>query len=113
MANDTHFPVDEAQVVELFMTSVAYGIYLVTLGMCVHALFWEQSRPKKDYNWPFIVVTALTFVFTTFDVGCTLRHNMDAFIYYKGPGGPNAEFEDISNVVNVMIVSACNPLFHL
>jgi hypothetical protein len=84
-----------------------------TLGMCVHALFWEQSRPKKDYNWPFIVVTALTFVFTTFDVGCTLRHNMDAFIYYKGPGGPNAEFEDISNVVNVMIVSACNPLFHL
>jgi hypothetical protein len=119
MANNAHFPVDEAQLVKLFMTSVTYGIYLVTLGMCIRALFWEQSRRRTHHNWPFIVVTALMFVFATFDVSFALRHNMDAFIFYKGPGGPNAEFEDISNIVNVMTVSArsspCNsaPVIHI
>lgn len=31
-----------------------------------------------------------------------LRHNLDAFVYYTGPGGATAEFGDISYWVNVM-----------
>ena len=98
------FPVDEAQIVALFMESVAYGIYLVTLGMCVQVLFWGRSEEKKRLNWPLITVTALMFIFATFDVAFGLRHNLDAFIFYKGAGGADAEFEDISYWVNVMKV---------
>ena len=31
-----------------------------------------------------------------------LRHNLDAFVFYAGPGGPTAELSDISYWVNVM-----------
>ena len=31
-----------------------------------------------------------------------LRHNLDAFVFYTGPGGATAEFGDISYWVNVM-----------
>lgn len=31
-----------------------------------------------------------------------LRHNLDAFIFYNGPGGPAAEFKDIRYWVNIM-----------
>ena len=31
--------------------------------------------------------------------------NLDAFVWYKGAGGPDAEFEDISYWVNVMRVN--------
>ena len=103
MANDK-FPVDEAQLVTLFMQCIAYGIYLVTLGLCIRALFWGSTGKKDRYNWPLIVVAGFMFVFATLDVAFGLRHNLDAFIFYKGTGGANAEFEDISYWVNVMKV---------
>jgi hypothetical protein len=105
MATQTSFPVDEAQLIKVFMEAVAYGVYLVTVGMCVRALFWENiGRRRERLNWPLIVVAALMCTFATMDVSFGLRHNLDAFIFYKGSGGPNAEFEDISYWVNVMIV---------
>lgn len=97
-------PIDEAQIVALFMEAVAYGIYLVTLGMCLHALFLGNTGRKERYNWPLIVVALTMFLFATFDVAFGLRHNLDAFIFYKGSGGPTEEFKDISYWVNVMKV---------
>jgi hypothetical protein len=105
MATQTSFPVDEAQLIKVFMEAVAYGVYLVTVGMCIRVLFWENTgRRRERLNWPLIVVAALMCTFATMDVSFGLRHNLDAFIFYKGPGGPNAEFEDISYWVNVMTV---------
>ena len=107
MAAAARFPVDEAQIVALFMEAVAYGVYLVTLGLCVRALFWGRAGRKERINWPLVVVAALMAVFATLDVAFGLRHNLDAFIFYKGPGGADAEFEDISYWVNVMKVRLC------
>jgi len=42
------------------------------------------------------------FTFATLDVAFGLRHNLDAFVYYTGPGGAKEEFENISYWVNVM-----------
>ena len=50
----------------------------------------------------FLVVALLLFVFATLDVALLLRHVLDAFIWYQGPGGAIAEFSDISYLVNVM-----------
>ena len=102
-------PVDEAQMVSIFTEAVVYGIYLVTCGMCVQALFWGKTGHKDKYNWPLICVAAAMFVFSTSDVAFSLRHNLIAFIYYKGAGGPDGEFEDISYWVNVMDVSFITP----
>lgn len=99
------FPVDEAQIVALFMESIAYGIYLVTLGLCARRLFWDYQGLRRTVNWPMVVVAALMSVFATLDVALGLRHNLDAFIFYSGPGGADGEFDDISNWVNVMKVA--------
>jgi hypothetical protein len=41
-------------------------------------------------------------IFATLSLVFKMRHNLDAFIWYRGPGGPNEELEDISYWVNVM-----------
>jgi len=108
MAEDSVFPVTEAQIVALFMESVFYGIYLVSLFYCMRALLWSQvnRKMKNDINWPMLVVTLLLATFATLDVAFGLRHVLDAFIFYKGPGGAATELEDISYWVNVMKVRA-------
>ena len=57
---------------------------------------------KAPYKYNMIIVALLMFLFATLDVAFGLRHNLDAFIYYTGPGGPKAEFAIISYWVNVM-----------
>ena len=98
------FPVAEAQLVALFMEAVTYGIYAVTLALCARALFWDQQGLKRTINWPMVVVMVLMAIFSTLDLALGLRHNLEAFIYYQGPGGAAAEFDNISYWVNVMKV---------
>ena len=117
MADDS-FPVDEAQIVALFMESVFYGIYLVTLAQCLRALLWSplENKFKSRLNWPMLVVTILLAVFATLDAAFGLRHLLDAFIFWKGPGGAIEELNNISYWVNVMkvrpiVIMACRILY--
>lgn len=98
------FPVTEAQLVALFMEAVTYGIYLVTVTRCAYVLFFDRQGLKRTINWPMVVVMVLMAVFATLDVALGLRHNLDAFIFYHGSGGPAGEFDNISYWVNVMKV---------
>ena len=98
------FPVTEAQIVALFMECIVYGIYLVTLWITARALFFDALGERKKVNWPMVAVMSLMAVFATLDVALGLKHNLDAFIFYTGPGGPQEEFENISYWVNVMKV---------
>ena len=50
----------------------------------------------------FLAVALALFVFATLDVAFLLRHVLDAFVWYHGPGGAGGEFADISYWVNVM-----------
>ena len=98
------FPVTEAQIVALFMECIVYGIYLVTIWITARALFFDALGERKKVNWPMVAVMSLMAVFATLDVALGLKHNLDAFIFYTGPGGPQEEFENISYWVNVMKV---------
>jgi len=97
-----NFRIDEAQLVSLWMEAISYGIYLVTLGLCIRALFWGSTGKKEYYNWPLIIVAFLMCFFLTFDVSISLKHILDAFIFFQGPGGPDGFFGEISEWVNVM-----------
>ena len=61
-----------------------------------------KSRSRQGRRNVFLVVALLLFVFATLDLALLLRHVLDAFIWYKGPGGAIGEFSDISYWVNVM-----------
>lgn len=104
-ASDASFSLEECQLVAVFMTSVAYGVYLVTLGMCVRTLFWPQSgEHRASVNRPLAVAMVLMAIFATFEAAFTLRFALDGFIYRNGPGGPTAVFKNVSSWVNVMKV---------
>ncbi|KAM5545449.1 hypothetical protein V8D89_000487 [Ganoderma adspersum] len=98
---DNKFPIDVAQIVALFLESLFYGLYLVSFGMCMYTML-TSSQPRRGQRSMFLVVALLLFVFATLDVALLLRHVLDAFIWYQGPGGALAEFSDISYWVNVM-----------
>ena len=98
------FPVDEAQLLSLFFEAVAYGIYLVTFAMCMRALLWSTAPAGSSRTASLrasIIVAGAMFVCATLDTAFNLRHNLDAFIFYKGGGGASQEFEHMSYWANV------------
>lgn len=98
MAN---FPIQEAQLISLFMQSTVYGVHVVTFLMCMWALL-RPLNSGRPVNWPWLSVAVILFAIGTADVSFNLYHNLIAFIYYTGLGGAQAQFEDLSSWVNVM-----------
>lgn len=126
------FPVESAQIVALWMECIFYGSYttrtlvkgrantlhvagilLVTFSLCMHVLLYKpnardpSSRTKRQsaptpIKWNMVLVALAMFVIASLDVAFGLRHNLDAFVYYTGPGGAATEFSLVSNWVGVM-----------
>ena len=78
------------------------GMFLITSAHCLRTLLWEDGRAKPlgRLHWKMLIASLLMFSFATLDIAFGLRHNIEAFIYFKG--GALQEFEDVSNWVNVM-----------
>ena len=83
------------------LTVVPQGLHLVSFGVCMYTMLIKSGSRQSQYN-VFLVVTLLLFFFATLDVALLLRHVLDAFVWYKGPGGAIAEFSEISYWVNAM-----------
>jgi hypothetical protein len=99
------FPITEAQLVGLFCESITFGIYLATFPHCIQALFVNRTGSLKrssDVNWPMVLVAATLLSIATLDICLGFYHNLKAFIFYTGPGGPTQEFTNISDWINVM-----------
>ena len=77
------------------------GLYLVSFGMCMYALLLSGTSGRQQ-RLVLLTVALLLFTFATLDVAFLLRHVLDAFVWYKGPGGPIGELSIISYWVNVM-----------
>lgn len=69
--------------------------------MCIQTLGF-RGKSTASLRYPLMLVALALFIIATLDEALLLRHILDAFIYYKGPGGPQEEFADISYWVNVM-----------
>jgi len=100
MAENEAFPLDEAEIVALFVESIFYGIYLVSFGACIRALF-SGAGIYSSLNKAMLVVAILMAIFGTLDLALGLRHALQAFIWYHGPGGAIAEFEKVSSWIQV------------
>lgn len=83
------------------MIKFVTGLYLVSFGMALYSLLMSGKSSRSQRNY-LLVVVFLLFLFATLDVAFLLRHVLDAFIYYKGPGGAIGELSNISYWVSVM-----------
>ncbi|KAF5376589.1 hypothetical protein D9757_009595 [Collybiopsis confluens] len=97
--------ISEAQILGLFLSSVFWGIYLVTFFPCMRHLLWDAQgnfRSVKSINWTMLIFALLLAFFATFDVALSLMHAIEAFILYTGPGGSEERYTRLTDWVNIM-----------
>ncbi|KAH8092474.1 hypothetical protein BXZ70DRAFT_1010791 [Cristinia sonorae] len=101
-----NLPLDVAHILALFLGAIFYGLHVVAFGTCIMVLLFSDRVPFGERRHralnPFLIVSVTLFLIATFDIALALQHNLDAFVWYKGPGGPKGEFLDISYWGNVL-----------
>ena len=88
-----------------FTASKCAGMVLITVAYGLRVLLWSRDghlKSRASINWVMVGATLAMFTIATMEMAFGFQHNLQAFILYTGPGGPNAEFNHISNWVNVM-----------
>ena len=81
------------------------GIVLITVAYGLRVLLVSRDghfKGRAHISWVMVGATVAMFTIATVEMAFGLLHNLQAFIWYTGPGGAVGEFEDISNWVNVM-----------
>lgn len=94
----------ESQLLAQLFESIFWGIYVVTLGFCLTALLRTQNRWRKlaEISKPMLSVAIIMGCVATFDACLTSWINLDAFVFYDGPGGPQVAFDNTSGWKDVM-----------
>lgn len=84
------------------LTPFLPGVYLVSFFNCIRTLVWFEGRFKSwhDLNYMMLLAAILMFMFATLDVAFHLRHNLEAFIYFRGD--PVEEFDQTADWINVI-----------
>ncbi|KAK7046247.1 carboxylic ester hydrolase [Favolaschia claudopus] len=101
----------EAQLISLVIAAVLYGIYLVTLGVCLRLLLTSESgalRRRSEIRWVITLVSGMLFVNGTLDFVIQVIQVMEAFVTYTGVGGAEHVFTHSSGY-QTMIKSFCVP----
>ncbi|RDX54760.1 hypothetical protein OH76DRAFT_1340756 [Lentinus brumalis] len=81
------------------------GMVLITVTYGMRVQLWSRDgylKSRDRINWVMVVATLAMFTIATLEMAFGLRLNLEAFIYYTGPGGAKGQFAEISNWVNVM-----------
>ena len=91
------------------------GMTIITVAYGLRILLWSHDgylKSKAHVNWIMVGTAIAMFTIATMEMVFGLQHNLQAFVYYTGPGGPEGEFAQFSNWVNVIhiadyVVQAC------
>lgn len=77
----------------LFLCSVEYGIYLVTCGIALRAFLRGRAEAvgRAAFNWGFFAAAVTIFVLITLKIVILFQACFQAFVTYRGPGGPITE----------------------
>jgi hypothetical protein len=95
--------ISEAYLAGLCSTSICYGISCATYLALVTRFVGTGRRWTLQRIILFAVATGM-WVDATVGVGQMLRHMLNAFIDYKGPGGSDMGFSDIRDPMNYVHV---------
>lgn len=98
------FPIDEAALVAFFIESTTWGIQLVTFILCVWTLVQTNRVSMPRHINPLLLYATALIVIGTLDISFSLYHVLRAFVYYKGQGGADLVFQELSDYVTVLRV---------
>ncbi|KAI0715707.1 hypothetical protein C8Q72DRAFT_190678 [Fomitopsis betulina] len=95
----SNFGIDAAQLVALFMESVAWGMQCITVTLCVCTLVSKSRDSQRPVNLHLLAYALVLFGLGTLDIGLAVYRNLQAFVYSSGAG---AVFGQISDYVTVL-----------
>ncbi|TFK33805.1 hypothetical protein BDQ12DRAFT_690587 [Crucibulum laeve] len=99
MAIPDTLPIPQARIAAFFAESVIYGLYLVTFGYTLNALFSTGTRWRclKELNYSMIVVALIMLLSSTIALGVGFYIIWQGFIIPPEAGGGTQSFANMSN----------------
>ena len=91
------FPITEAQLIELFVGAVLFGLHMTSTGSCIYTLV-SQKKPNTSRT---VALSLILLINAAFDVSLQFYDILQAFVFYNGPGGAADEFEHASSWLNI------------
>ncbi|KAF9074016.1 hypothetical protein BDP27DRAFT_1317860 [Rhodocollybia butyracea] len=107
--------ISEAQLLSFFLSSVFWGMYLITSAYCLRCLLWESDdkggklKPASTISWLMLTMALVLLVLCTTNIVLIVVHSIQAFIFSTSPEDSAAEFIGLSNWSNIL--GTCNIAF--
>ncbi|KAF9077686.1 hypothetical protein BDP27DRAFT_1311488 [Rhodocollybia butyracea] len=107
--------ISEVELLTVFLSSVFWGMYLITSAYCLRYLLWESNakgaklKPASSINWLMLAMALVLLILCTFNTVLLVVRPIQAFIFFTGPGGPTTEFVGLSHMPNIL--GTCNIAF--
>ncbi|KAK0484575.1 hypothetical protein IW261DRAFT_1416519 [Armillaria novae-zelandiae] len=96
----------QSSIVALFLESTAWGIFLVTFGLCLRSLLFNKSglKPFSEINRPMLAVCLIMPILSTVNMGINTKRALDSV----GPKGISEQFTDIGSPIEIVKFSSVN-----
>ncbi|KAF8997079.1 hypothetical protein BDQ17DRAFT_1170604, partial [Cyathus striatus] len=67
-----------AQLIELFVECILYGVYLSTLVLCLKVFLWKSKRSNlQPKNWLMLIATLMIFLISTLNISLGLVRSLN------------------------------------
>ncbi|PBK63138.1 hypothetical protein ARMSODRAFT_963341 [Armillaria solidipes] len=96
----------QSSIVALYLESAAWGIFLVTFGLCLRSLLFNNSGLKSfsEINRPMLAVCLTMPIFATVNMAINTQRALDSV----GPKGISEQFTDIGSPIELVKFSCVN-----
>ncbi|TFK34335.1 hypothetical protein BDQ12DRAFT_613696 [Crucibulum laeve] len=90
----------------LFIQSLCFGVYLVTVGFTIPPLLRTGNRFRRfgELNLVMLIGALALCIFITFDMVLSFYHSLLAFVSATGPDAATRVYTDISSWINLVNV---------
>lgn len=101
-------PIAAAYLVAQFIGCILFGLSVATFALAIQSLCDGPFSKLTKVRWALLGVCTAMFVIGAVSVGQMLRHVLNAFVFYDGPGGAAAELNNTRDPMNIVHVSLYN-----
>ncbi|KZT69498.1 hypothetical protein DAEQUDRAFT_254530 [Daedalea quercina L-15889] len=109
----SQFTVSEGELVALFTASIVYGIHAVAFAARMRIWLRRSRRTEPEaVRWPWVFIAISLLALGTLHVSLICLHNIEAFLSYHGPNGPEGDFKRLWNWINGLRVRICSDIIY-